>query len=210
MNNTIISEVRKEAEILLKRAKGSHSIDHSERVLKLAQHLAEAEKADREVVTLAALLHDIAKNDEDDSKGVLCHAKHGAEVARKILSKYPLSKEKIDAIIYCISSHRFDSKEKPKTLEAKIIFDADKLDVLGAVGLARNFVFTGEGGLDKKFGGEENMFSNENTTYRYYLSDLSKVKNHLFTLEGKRIAEERTQFMQKFFERMLKEAEGEI
>lgn len=193
--------------------KGSHDFDHTERVYNLAVHLAQAEGADLEVVQLAALLHDITRKEEDDSSGVINHALKGAEVAREILLDLGVGEEKIDRICECIARHRFRDNNQPETLEEKIIFDADKLDSIGAVGLGRAYLFAGEAGarmhdpdVDIKNTAE---YTKEDTAYREFLVKLSKIKDKIQTEEGKRLAEHRHRFMAEFFEEMNAEVVGE-
>ena len=121
---------------------GSHSFDHTERVFKLATIIAEKEGADLEVVQTAAILHDIARKKEA-CKEIECHAEHGAKEAGKILQEMNFDKTKIPLVVDCIAVHRFRKAIVPKTIEGKILQDADRLDVLGAIGIARVFSYGG-------------------------------------------------------------------
>ena len=120
---------------------GAHGLDHTLRVRGLALTLAEKEHADKEIVEAAAMLHDIARAKEDKNKGV-CHAEQGAIEAEKVLSKLDFPKEAIAKVQYCITVHRVSKGLKAETPEAKILQDADRLDVLGAIGIGRVFAPT--------------------------------------------------------------------
>jgi len=194
-------------------ARGSHDWEHTERVYALCMRIAEAEHADREILAVAAWLHDVGRPYEDESRGSVCHAEKGAEIAEAFLQAYPLSREKKDNILHCIRSHRYRSTCKPESLEARILFDADKLDAIGAIGIARAFLFAGEVGAKlhspHRLPEDTSPYSVDDTGYREFKLKLSKIKDRIMTEEGKRIAEERHAFMQSFFERFLEEYEGE-
>ena len=122
----------------------AHNFDHVMRVYRLALHIAKNENVDMSVVEAASLLHDIGgKREMDDPSGNTDHAIEGAKMAEPILKKLGYSQNKIKHIQDCIISHRYRTRNKPKTLEAKIVFDADKLETVGAIGIARAFVWTG-------------------------------------------------------------------
>jgi len=208
----IFEEIKIKAEEIFKKAKGSHDWEHTLRVLKLAIKIAEKEKADLEVIKIATILHDIARKEQDDSRGKFCHAVRGSEMAKEILADYNLDKNKKENIIHSIKSHRFRGDNFPETLEAKILFDADKLDSIGAIGIGKAFLFSGEIGaklhnknVDIK---KTQDYSIEDTAYREFLVKLQHVKDKLFTDEGKKIAEARHNFMKEFFNRLNDEFEG--
>jgi uncharacterized protein len=192
----------------------SHNWDHTERVTELALHIAKKEKANIFIVKIAALLHDIGRIKEDKTKGEIDHAKYGAKIARKILTEYNLKKEIINKVVHCIESHRFRGKIKPQTIEAKCLFDADKLDSIGAVGIGRSFLFAGEVGA-RLFNKNKDIkktkpYTSEDTAYREYMVKLRYIKSRMLTGEGKRIARSRDAFMKKFFIRFKKEIKGII
>jgi len=193
-------------------ARGSHAWDHTERVYGLCMHIGRAEGADLEVLAIAAYLHDVGRPFEDESKGTICHAEKGAEIAKNLLVNYPLSIEKKSNIVHCIETHRFRGNNPPESLEARTLFDADKLDSIGAIGIGRAFLFAGEVGA--KLHNPEADFRNtrpyteEDTGYREFKLKLSKIKDRMLTAEGRRIATERHAYMQEFFERLQQEWEG--
>jgi len=193
-------------------ARNSHDWDHTERVYRLCMHIGQVEAADLEVLAVAAYLHDVGRSYEDESKGAICHAAKGAQIASTLLATYPLSDEKKRAIVHCIESHRFRGIHAPESLEARTLFDADKLDSIGAIGIGRAFLFAGEVGA-KLHNPEADLhntrpYTEEDTGYREFKLKLSKIKDRMLTPEGRRIAEERHAFMERFFERFQQEYEG--
>jgi len=199
---------------IFESSSGSHDWDHTERVLKNAIHIAKVENADLEILQIAALLHDISRAEDVNSKGKICHAEKGAELTRILLSTLDVDKEKIDKIIHCIETHRFRNNKEPNSKETKILFDADKLDSIGAIGIGRAFVFAGEIGAkvhNKNVDiNKTKEYSTDDTAYREYLVALRKVKDRMLTKEGKTLAEERHNFMTQFFNRINKEVDGEL
>lgn len=191
---------------------GCHGPDHTERVHNLALHIGRLMNARLDILSAAALLHDIGRTHEMLSQGKICHAAKGAEMSRTILTGLGFSKEMQEAILHCIEAHRYRNKKVPETLEAKILFDADKLDSIGAIGIGRAFLFAGQvgarlhnRGVDVK---KTRSYSTEDTAYREFLVKLCKIKDKMLTPEGKRLAAERHEFMEIFFKRLDKEIHG--
>ena len=219
ISKAIIEKIKKEAQGFFKDAKGCHDWSHVERVHNLALAISQKEKARKDILEVAAYLHDIGRQEEMKSQGKFCHAEYGAEMARKILEKYKFNPEDIDNICHCISSHRFRKNNKPETVEAKIIFDADKLDAIGAMGIGRAFLFAGHSGSNCLYTGNEKKLAKQNKDLGYtkedsalleYYFKLKKIKDRILTKGGKKIAEERHAFMVKFFNRFEKEIEGKL
>jgi len=219
-----IREIEKIAKQYFKEASSCHDWTHVERVRKLALRIGRKERADLEVLEIATLLHDIGRKEEMKNKGMnkcgtkLCHAELGAKEARTILKKYTLPKEKYDNIIHCIQTHRYRGENKPKTLEARILFDADKLDSIGAIGVARDFLFAGNSGSQTLYTGNEKEIAKSDKDYSYTKEDsaileyeikLKYVKDRILTKTGKKMAGDRHDFMEKFFQRFWQEVEGE-
>lgn len=192
----------------------SHGWDHVQRVVTLAVKIGKKEKADPFIVEMSALLHDIARGEEDASRGKVCHAKRGAEVASDFLRTLGLSDAVVEHIAHCIRAHRYRGKCLPKTKEAKVLFDADKLDSIGAIGIGRAFLFSGEVGA-RLYNGDIDVhateaYSEEDTAYREFMVKLRHVKKSLLTLEGRRLARGRHDFMKKYFKRLKEEALGRL
>jgi len=119
INNKIIEEVKEKAKEFFVSASGCHDWSHVERVYNLALRIAKKEKADINVIKLAAYLHDVGRREEMQSKGKICHAEKGVELAEKILEKYNLDKETIENIKHCILVHRFEMTTNPRQLKRK-------------------------------------------------------------------------------------------
>jgi uncharacterized protein len=186
-----------------------HDFDHVLRVLALAEQLAQAEGANLQIVRVATLLHDVARGQGD--RLIADHAQAGAEYARRMLADHPPAK--VEAVAHAIAAHRFRTGPTPRTLEAKVVHDADKLDAIGAIGVARAFAFGGHEG-QRLWGevspGYEEGPSNrhEHTPVHEYHIKLSKIKDRLLTESARCLAEERHVFMTAFFERLELEVHG--
>jgi uncharacterized protein len=208
----IVKQAEKTAMQIHASSKGSHDWEHTLRVYKTAVHIGKKEKADLTVVRLAALLHDIARREEDRSGGKVDHASQGAKEAAGILKSLGASDETAALAAHCIETHRFRGVKRPATLEAKVLFDADKLDSIGAVGIGRAFLFAGEVGAKlhnkRKDILKTKPYTEEDTAYREYMVKLRHVKGKMMTKEGRRLAAARHAFMEAFFKRLDAETGG--
>jgi uncharacterized protein len=207
-----LDQVKAFAQTCFDKASGSHAWDHTLRVFRLCEIMGPAENADMDVLGAAAYLHDIGRALQDASNGAICHAEKGAQMAEPMVAALPLSKKQKQNIIHCVRSHRFRNQHKPATIEAKVLFDADKLDAIGAVGVARAFLFAGEVGarlhnpdLDAE---STRPYSVDDTGYREFKVKLCKIKDRMLTAQGRKWARERHAFMDDFFNRFLAEYEG--
>lgn len=191
-----------EARALYPEAGGAHGFSHVLRVLRLAEHIGQAEGADMLVLRTACLLHDIGRPAETAS-GV-CHAAWGAERARQLLAGHPPAL--VEAVAHAIAAHRFRNDVEPRTLEAKVLSDADKLDALGAVGVARAYAMAGERGSElwvpMDAAQQEDAGGKAHTPVHEYLHKLLQLPDHLYTPTARRMAEHRLRFMQAFFEEL--------
>jgi uncharacterized protein len=191
---------------------GCHGPDHTERVHEVSLHIGRQMAAKLDILSSAALLHDIGRVHETANKGEICHALKGAEMARRILNELNFPNHKIKEIVHCIATHRYRGDNIPQTLEAKILFDADKLDSIGAIGIGRAFLFAGQFGAklhnnNSCIDGSE-PYSVEDTAYREFKVKMCNIKDRMLTQEGKRLAHERHAFMEIFFKRLEKEIRG--
>jgi len=193
-------------------ADAAHDFDHVLRVVKMAEQLALAEGADIDVVRTAALLHDIGLD-----QGRAGHETSAAQRARDILREAGYSDQFCEAVAHAIEAHRFRSGPTPQTLEAKVLFDADKLDSIGAIGVARAYAFGGHRGqklwaavppdyTDPMDGHEADP--RQHTAVHEFHVKLAKIKDRMQTATGRAIAEERHAFMVKFYEQLDREVTG--
>jgi uncharacterized protein len=211
MNPARIEKIARE---LLASDASSHGWDHAERVWNLCRHIGGIEGADLEILRPAAYLHDIGRPEEKASGGEVCHATAGAGRARSILEGNGYDRDQVERIVHCIASHRFRRNgERPGTLEARVLFDADKLDAIGAVGIGRAFLFAGEVGA-RLHNPEADIlatrpYSSEDTAFREFSVKLRKVKDRMLTATGRKLAEDRHGFMVAYFERLTQEVHGD-
>src|SRR3989304_5305697 len=187
-----------------------HGFDHVQRVVRLAARIAQAEGADLAIVQAAALLHDAHDNRQPpiaNHRAVHHHA--SADFATEILAIEGWPADRIAAVQHCIRAHRFrDSSEPPRTLEARILFDADKLDVLGAIGIVRVVAYAVLAGQPiyvepspRFLATSEKELGEPHSAYHEHLFKLSKIKDRLYTPSARALAEDRHRFLAEFFER---------
>ncbi len=169
-------------------------MDHTERVFSLCRTIGEREQADMQILLPAALLHDIARPREKETG--LAHETEGARMAAEFLGSIGYDAAIIPAIAAAIRSHRFSTDQEPEGLEAKILSDADKLDAMGAVGIARTFIRAGEhgGGIDD--------------AVAHFHDKLLKLSDCLYTATGRRMAQERHAVLVAFLKTLERETGG--
>ena len=181
----------------------SHDWHHVRRVEKMALRLAEMKDADKKVVRAGALLHDIGRRKEDRGE-IEEHASWGAERSRDILGDLGFRQEFIDSVSHVIEAHRYSKKPEPETLEARVLSDADNLDALGAVGIARGFAYSGEHGRV--------MFSDTGdveTARDHFRSKILSLDERMFTEPARKIADERKKYVEEFLDRVESEMRAE-
>lgn len=201
----------------------AHNLDHVFRVYNLCMLIAKYENdVDFEVLIPAALLHDIARVEESkDTSGEIDHAILGSKIAEDILRKLQYHEEKIEKIKHCITTHRFRTDNEPKTIEAKILFDSDKLDAIGAIGIARTFMLAGQFGQRLTADEPLNDYLKSNTVENERLKDVSKhtpfieyevkfkkIPGKLYTKKAKEIGNKRLELMEEYFNKLKLEIEG--
>lgn len=225
INNLLFQQIKKEVEAELKKC-SAHNFDHVMRVYNMALAISDGKKIDTDILKIACLLHDIGGDKETaDSSGNTDHAIESSKRARKILKKFKIPEKKIRLIQNCIISHRYRNNHKPKTLEAKILFDADKLDSLGAIGIARAFVWVGKnkahiykkGRLDsytrKNLGNSHNgriIDKSKHSPQLEYETKMKYLPKKLYTPKAKKISQERLNYFKNFLIRLEKEIKGEL
>lgn len=212
----ILKKIEKEAKKYFVGASGCHDWSHVDRVRNLALHIGKKEKADLKVLEAACLLHDVARKEDMETKGKVCHAIKGSEIADRLLTRLKLDRKDIENIKHCVISHRNRNEYVPKSIEAKVLFDADKLDSVGMVGVGRAFLFTGYLG-NSMYTGREKELIKEGKDASYSKNDnpimefefvLKKIKDKVLTKAGKNIAQARHKNMVIFFKKFDREIKG--
>jgi uncharacterized protein len=206
-----------------------HGFAHILRVLAMAERLAIAEGADLEIVRTAALLHDaqpVAFTTDNQQSTVSnqqseitrsYHHLTSAELAGEVLQAEGWEASRIEAVQHCIRAHRFrDGREPPQTLEARVLFDADKLDAIGAIGVARAIAYAAQAGQpayalpSQRFLETGQTEPGEpNSAYHEFVFKLSKLKDRLYTPAARQIGEERHRYLEDFFNQLALEITGE-
>ena len=191
----------------------AHDKEHIYRVLYTALEIADSEqKVDRDILIASCLLHDIGRKEQFENPK-LCHAEVGAKKAYDFLISNGFDESFAAEVSQCINSHRFRGNNPPKSLEARILFDADKIDVCGTLGIARTLYYNSSLGeplynLDENrrvLSGEEDRGV---SFFQEYKFKLEKIYSKLQTEKGKEIAESRRQSAVNFYESMLSEVKS--
>ena len=209
INNTILF-VKKQ----LENAEGGHDWFHIERVYKNALLIAQEEKCDLQIVQLGALLHDIA-----DSKFHNGDESIGPKIAREFLESQQLDSEKISNVIAIIENISFKGgnfEKKFSSIELNIVQDADRLDAIGAIGIARAFNYGGfknRALYNPKIAPKLDMSTEEYKksqapTLNHFYEKLLLLKDKMNTTTAKKIAEERHRFMESFLAQFYAEWDG--
>lgn len=186
-----------------------HDYYHTKRVVTLAESIAKVEGGNLFIIRLAALLHDV-----DDSK--LFHTSEELSHAHQFCKENEVTKEEEELICEIIQSVSFHSGQVPSTIEGKIVQDADRLDAIGAIGIARAFAYGGSkkrAMYDPEVPPNLTMSSKEyhqnvGTTVNHFYEKLLKLKEMMNTKEGLRLATQRHEFMEMFLKQFYDEWEG--
>lgn len=195
-----------------------HDFDHVLRVTFTADRIGKLEGADLEILRAAALLHDAEGAAPGPDSKRLDHQHASAEFAGRILTEEGWPAERIAAVQHCIRAHRYrDHSEPPASLEARILFDADKLDVLGAIGAARVIAYAALDGNPFYFPPSEKFLrtgreapGEPHSAYHEHLFKLRYVSQRMFTASAKALAAERLAYLEGFFKRLIAEWQGEM
>ena len=189
----------------LKNNDPAHDFEHIMRVYRNAEQLCKTECGNKKLILSAVLLHDIIKNKNQNNSAL-----ESAKLAKKILKKNNFSSDEILIISNAIKEHSFSKGKIPSTPEGKIIQDADRLDAIGAIGLARVFSFSGSNNrpfYDPKDPFSKNRDVNDKKwTLDHFFKKLLKLEQKMNTKTGKSLAKKRTKILKNF----LKELKDEI
>ena len=188
----------------------AHDAEHVYRVLYNALEIAKTEPAtDMDILIAACLLHDIGRPDQVADPKV-CHAEVGSEKAYRFLLELGMEEHFAGQVRHCILAHRFRKNLQPQTLEAKILFDADKLDVTGAIGIARTLQYRGtlteplyrhlpDGTIS------DGTHDLGHSFFREYKFKLEKLYDRFYTQKGTELARERREIAKAFYESLYQE-----
>lgn len=188
----------------------AHDKEHIYRVLYYAMEIAEFENSvNYDILIAACLLHDIGRKEQFQNPD-LCHAMVGGEKAYQFLTEHGWKESYAESVKQCIQTHRFRKSNPPKSIEAKILFDADKLDVAGAIGIARTLIYKGivsepiytvlpDGRVSN---GENDTKASFFYEYKYKLENLY---SHFYTQRGKELAQKRKNAAVAFYENLFRE-----
>ncbi len=170
---------------------GSHALDHAERVTRLCETIGAREHADMRILLPAAFLHDIGRPAEKE-RGIP-HEAEGARISEQFLRSIQYDENLITPIIDAVRTHRYRSNEMPVSLEARILSDADRLDAMGAVGIARTFMQAAEHG------------GTISDATDHFHDKLLKLKDSMHTETARGIARERHEFLAGFLRTLERE-----
>lgn len=196
-----------------------HGLEHIQRVYHMAERIAREEGADIEIVRAAALLHDldssVAISTSQDHRQQ--HQLSSAGLAGQILQAEGWSQERIEAVQHCIRAHRFrQQNDPPQTLEAKVLYDADKLDAIGATGFARAVAYAMQAKQpfyarpSAQFSATGQLEPGEpHSAFHEYIFKLRKIEERLYTPTARRLAQSRSRVMRTAFEGLAAEMEGD-
>lgn len=206
----IIEKIKEDIKVLFENEASGHDYEHSIRVYNNSLLINKMVKGNEFIISLATLLHDV-----DDSK---VFKTSNFENARLIMDKYSVDRLIIEQVIEVISTVSFKggNNDIPKTIEGEVVQDADRLDAIGAIGIARAFTY---GGYHKRKMYDPNIpprdkmtieeyRSNNGTTINHFYEKLIKLESSMNTTVGRKIASERTKFLKEYLERFIDEWNG--
>lgn len=188
----------------------AHDKEHIYRVLYNALEIAKAEKdVDYDVLIAACLLHDIGRKEQFENPA-LCHAKVGGEKAYHFLIEHGFEIVYAERVKQCIQTHRYRQDNPPQSLEAKILFDADKIDASGAVGIARTLIYKGAVSEPLYYRLQNGMVSDGSkdeipSFFQEYKHKLENIYSNFYTAKGAEIAKTRQQAAVAFYNSLYQE-----
>lgn len=203
----VINEIKNQVEKIMDND-SAHDFEHVMRVYKNAQKICKKEKANEKLVLIATLLHDIVSYPKSDKRSKLSSI-HSAKKSKQILKKYDFSNEEIIIISNAIRDHSFSQNKVPATLEGKILQDADRLDAIGAIGIAR--VFATGGSLKRPFYNTDDPFcktrkpDDKTWTVDHFYEKLLNLESLMNTKSGKMEAKRRTKILKNYLKQLKQE-----
>lgn len=205
----MLDDLKQQVEKMLEGRDPGHDFEHIMRVYRNAEAIGRKEGADMQVLLAAVLLHDLVVYPKGSAKRSKS-SDDSADMAEKILKKRGWPQAKIDRVSYCIRTHSYSKKIAPASLEGRVLQDADRLDALGAIGIARTFSVGGS--ENRRFYNPEDPFcrtgrepDDRHWTLDHFKAKLLKLHGTLHTATARKMAQERTRFMHEFLDRIAKE-----
>lgn len=190
----------------------AHDYLHIYRVLNNALKISKNYEVDMDVLIAGCLLHDIGRDMQFKNPN-LCHAIVGGKIAYEFLLNNGWNEKKALHVCNIISTHRFRSNNQPQTIEAKILFDADKLDVIGAIGIARSLMYKGDVKQPLYTVNDDLTFDDYNdkdaksSFFREYNFKLKKLYDKFYTKEAYQIAKEKEKIAIDFYKALYQEVD---
>jgi uncharacterized protein len=201
-------KLQNEVKKIIAKNDPAHDFEHILRVYKNAEKICKTEKADKKLVLSAVLLHDIVSFRRTDKRSKTASTK-SANKAKRILKRFNFTTNEIKIIVDAIDNHSFSKNKKPRTLEGKILQDADRLDAIGAIGIARTF--TVGGGENRSFYNKDDPFcssrkpNDEKGTVDHFYKKLLLLPTRMNTKFAKNEAKRRATILKKFLNDLKKE-----
>jgi uncharacterized protein len=205
----MLDSIKRRVKKVLEGRDPAHDFQHIMRVYKNAELIGRREGADMKILLPAVLLHDLVVYPKGSAK-TSRSADDSADLSEKWLQSYGYPQDKIDRISYCIRTHSYSKRLVPTTLEGKILQDADRLDALGAIGIARTFSV---GGSENRtfynpadpFCKSSRELNDREWTLDHFQTKLLRLKKSMHTKTAKEMAQERARFMELFIKQLQKE-----
>lgn len=201
-------EIYNEVKKWMRKNDPAHDFEHVLRVYETAKMICTEEKANKKLVLYSVLLHDIASFPKNDKRSKISSTKSSKE-AKKILKKFSFPDEEIKIISNAIEDHSFSKHKKPTSLEGKILQDADRLDAIGAIGIARTFAVGGS--ENRPFYNKSDPFcsirnpNDQNWTLDHFYKKLLVIESKMNTKSGKKEAKRRTKILRRFLTDLKRE-----
>ena len=205
----VLDRIRRSVRRALDGRDPAHDFQHVMRVYRNAELIGRKEGADMEILLHAVFLHDLVVYPKGSAKTAKS-ADDSADMAEKWLRGYGYPQDRIDRITYCIRTHSYSKRLVPATLEGKILQDADRLDALGAIGVARTFSV---GGSERRtfynpgdqFWKSKRELNDREWTLDHFYRKLLRLKKSMHTKTARELARDRARFMEQFVKQLKKE-----
>lgn len=201
----LIHRVRRAAlEYVQQHSYAGHDQTHTIRVHGLSRIIGKKEKADLLILEAAALLHDVGRSHDQ-----LNHAEKSAEIAEGLLRECDFPLDRLPQVLYAIRMHRFSRGVDPDTLEAKILQDADRIDISGAIGVGMTFAYGGSKNMEM-YNEDDPLAKNRKLDDTKYVLDhfqtkLLKLPKTIHTKTGKQLIRKRWRYLKSFMSQFIRE-----